>query len=253
MFKTAVASVSFRPYKAEEILKAAKKSGIEAIEWGSDVHAPVDDTEVLKKIRDLSKDFGVEVSSYGSYYRLGKDNPEVIKAYINAARILGTDCIRIWCAEKASAEISEAELKKLIGDGRIISEIAKKNNITLCLECHPFTLTDDYKSSLNFIEAVGNPNLKMYWQPNQFKSEEYNLLSARALAPVTENLHVFHWDSEYKKYPLCEGTYIWEKYLSFFKEKDHNLILEFMHDDKLETLKSTAETLRDFIKSSQRN
>ena len=29
--------------------------------------------------------------------------------------------------------------------------------------------------------------------------------------------------------------------------------LEFMHDDKLETLKSTAETLRDFIKSSQRN
>ena len=98
MFKTAVASVSFRPYKAEEILKAAKESGIEAIEWGSDVHAPVDDTEVLKKIRDLSKDFGVEVSSYGSYYRLGKDNPEVIKAYINAARILGTDCIRIWCA-----------------------------------------------------------------------------------------------------------------------------------------------------------
>ena len=42
-----------------------------------------------------------------------------------------------------------------------------------------------------------------------------------------------------------------EKYLSFFKEKDHNLILEFMHDDRLKTLKSTAETLREFIKSSQ--
>lgn len=252
MFKTAVASVSFRPYKAEEIIKAAKESGIDAIEWGSDIHAPVNDTEALKKIRDLSKVFGVGVSSYGSYYRLGKDDPKDIKAYINAAGILGTDCIRIWCAEKASAEIGNTELKKLISDGKAVSRIAKENNITLCLECHPFTLTDDYKASLNFIEAVDSPNLKMYWQPNQFKSEKYNLLSAKALAPVTENLHVFHWDSEYKKYPLCEGTYIWEKYLSFFKEKDHNLILEFMHDDRLKTLKSTAETLREFIKSSQK-
>ena len=252
MFKTAVASVSFRPYKAEEIIKASKESGIDAIEWGSDIHAPVNDTEALKKIRDLSKDFGVGVSSYGSYYRLGKDDPKDIKAYINAAGILGTDCIRIWCAEKASVEIGNTELKKLISDGKAVSRIAKENNITLCLECHPFTLTDDYKASLNFIEAVDSPNLKMYWQPNQFKSEKYNLLSAKALAPVTENLHVFHWDSEYKKYPLCEGTYIWEKYLSFFKEKDHNLILEFMHDDRLKTLKSTAETLREFIKSSQK-
>lgn len=252
MFKTAVASVSFRPYKAEEIIKAAKESGIDAIEWGSDIHAPVNDTEALKKIRDLSKDFGVGVSSYGSYYRLGKDDPKDIKAYINAAGILGTDFIRIWCAEKASAEIGNTELKKLISDGKAVSRIAKENSITLCLECHPFTLTDDYKASLNFIEAVDSPNLKMYWQPNQFKSEKYNLLSAKALAPVTENLHVFHWDSEYKKYPLCEGTYIWEKYLSFFKEKDHNLILEFMHDDRLKTLKSTAETLREFIKSSQK-
>lgn len=251
MFKTAVASVSFRPYRAEEIIKAAKESGIDAIEWGSDIHAPVGDTEALKKIRDLSKDFGVGVLSYGSYYRLGKDDPKDIKAYINAAGILGTDCIRIWCAEKASAEIGDTELKKLISDGKAVSRIAKENNITLCLECHPFTLTDDYKASLNFIESVDSPNLKMYWQPNQFKSEKYNLLSAKALAPVTENLHVFHWDSEYKKYPLCEGTYIWEKYLSFFKEKDHNLILEFMHDDRLKTLKSTAETLREFIKSSQ--
>lgn len=251
MFKTAVASVSFRPYRAEEIIKAAKESGIDAIEWGSDIHAPVGDTKALKKIRDLSKDFGVGVSSYGSYYRLGKDDPKDIKAYINAAGILGTDCIRIWCAEKASAEIGDTELKKLISDGKAVSRIAKENNITLCLECHPFTLTDDYKASLNFIESVDSPNLKMYWQPNQFKSEKYNLLSAKALAPVTENLHVFHWDSEYKKYPLCEGTYIWEKYLSFFKEKDHNLILEFMHDDRLKTLKSTAETLREFIKSSQ--
>lgn len=252
MFKTAVASVSFRPYKAEEIIKAAKESGIDAIEWGSDIHALVNDTEALKKIRDLSKDFGVGVSSYGSYYRLGKDDPKDIKAYINAAGILGTDCIRIWCAEKASAEIGNTELKKLISDGKAVSRIAKENNITLCLECHPFTLTDDYKASLNFIEEVDSPNLKMYWQPNQFKSEKYNLLSAKALAPVTENLHVFHWDSEYKKYPLCEGTYIWEKYLSFFKEKNHNLILEFMHDDRLKTLKSTAETLREFIKSSQK-
>ena len=86
----------------------------------------------------------------------------------------------------------------------------------------------------------------MYWQPNQFKSEGYNIKAASALADITRNIHVFHWDSEYKKYPLKEGTEIWKKYLSCFGGS-HTLILEFMHDDRIESLKETAATLISWL------
>ena len=250
MFKTAVTSVSFRSNTAYEIIKAAKESRLDAIEWGSDVHAPCNNPSVLKEINKMCREEGILISSYGSYYRIGKDRPEDIEPYLEAANLLGTDCIRVWCGEKGSAEIGSDGLSALADQGRKTAEIAEKAGIQLCLECHPFTLTDDYEVSRRYISEVGSPFLRMYWQPNQFKSEEYNVKSASALAEITRNIHVFHWDSEYKKYPLKEGTEIWKKYLSCFGG-DHTLILEFMHDDRIESLKETAATLISWLQEKQ--
>lgn len=246
MFKTAVASVSFRSETPYKIIKAAKESRLDAIEWGSDVHAPCGNTAALKEITKMSREEGISISSYGSYYRIGKDKPEDIKPYLEAANLLGTDCMRIWCDEKGSADIDSARFGELVTDGRKIAEIAATFGVKLCLECHPFTLTDSYEMSKHYISEVDSRFLGMYWQPNQFKSEEYNLKAAAALAEITGNIHVFQWDSEYKKYPLKEGAEIWKKYLSCFGG-DHTLILEFMHDDRIESLKETAATLISWI------
>ena len=57
------------------------------------------------------------------------------------------------------------------------------------------------------------------------------------------NVHVFNWKGT-EKYPLKDGGDIWRTYLSCF-DGGKNLLLEFMPDDKLESLKAEAEALRE--------
>ena len=103
--------------------------------------------------------------------------------------------------------------------------------------------TDDCDSSLRLLEEVARDNLRLYWQPNQFHDTAYNCAAAAALAPVTTNLHVFYWD-ESARYPLAEGEAVWREYVRPFAGQDHALLLEFMHDDRPESLAETAKTLR---------
>ncbi len=247
MFKLGVASISFRNHTPNEIIKEATKAKLDAIEWGSDVHAPCTDKNTLKEIVNQSRENGIGISSYGSYYRIGKDKTEEIIPYLEAAALLGTDTVRIWCGEKGSGYTTESELSAMIEQGKEIAEKAKEYNIKLCLECHQWTLTDDYNSALNFINRVSSDALQMYWQPNQFKSFEYNIASAKALLNYTENLHVFNWDSE-NRYPLIKAKETWKSYLEIFKEKPRFALLEFMHDDSLQSLSQTAKELKEICK-----
>ena len=94
-YRLGLVSVSFRRHSPMEILEAAKKAGVSCIEWVSDVHAPCYDTALLYEIAEMQKEYGVECSSYGTYFRLGETPIDELKDYIRAARILGTDILRL--------------------------------------------------------------------------------------------------------------------------------------------------------------
>lgn len=242
MFKFGVCSISFRKYSVDEIIEATKASGLDCIEWGSDVHVPPDNLEYAKEVCRKTHENSLYCSSYGSYYKLGVSEPNDIIPYIKTAQALGTNLIRIWGGTKGSNACTFEDLLLLNDAAQKVCKIALENNITIALECHRGTITDTYSSALDFIELVGAENLKLYWQPNQYNTEDYNLDSSKALSPYTTNIHVFNWDGD-KHLPLELGKDAWVKYLDNFKENDHTLLLEFMHDNKLESLKSTAKTL----------
>ena len=66
-------STSFRQIRnLEKIVKIARESGVDCIEWGGDVH--VKDVAAAKRAKKLCDDAGVAISSYGSYYRVGRCN-----------------------------------------------------------------------------------------------------------------------------------------------------------------------------------
>ena len=90
-------SVSFRKHSPKEILEAVRASGLSCIEWGSDVHAPCDDIQRLNEIAELQSRYGICCSSYGTYFRLGETPMEELGSYMQAAKILGTDILRVWC------------------------------------------------------------------------------------------------------------------------------------------------------------
>lgn len=238
-------SISFRGLSPEEIITEVKNAGLSCIEWGSDIHAPCCDTENLQKIADLQKEAGLFCCSYGTYFRLGASNIADLQKYINAAKILGTDILRLWCGTKSSLEYTKEEENALFSLCREAALIAENNGVTLCMECHNGTYTDTKEGAIKLMKAVNSPSFRMYWQPNQFTSEEENKQYARLLSPFTKHIHVFNW-TETSRFPLGEAAARWKEYLSYFS--DNTLLLEFMPDDNISSLKTEADALRRLIK-----
>lgn len=242
MYDLGLVSISFRKYSPEEILKAMQKAGLKVIEWGSDVHAPCTDTENLEKLVKMQESYDIKCCSYGTYFRLGVTPIEELEGYIKAAKILGTDILRLWCSDKGSAEFTEEEKKALFEEGRLAAAIAEKYGVKLCMECHNWTYTDTLATALELMEAVNSPKFKMYWQPNQFKTDEENFEYAKKIAKYVEIIHTFNWKGK-ERFPLADGIELWKKYLGKLNI-NKPLLLEFMPDDKIESLETEANALR---------
>ena len=241
MRKRGLVSVSFRSKTPKEIVSAMQKCGLSYIEWGSDVHAPQTDKARLEEIRKLCTESGICVSSYGTYFKIGANKTAELEEYIKAAKLLGTNILRLWCGTKGYAEYSPEEFKSLICECSKIAQAAEKNGVKVCMECHNNTVTDCAEGALALMRGVNSESFGMYWQPNQYKTEEENLNYARIIAPYTEIIHVFNWSGE-EKYPLKGAEEIWKKYLACFAD-DIPLLLEFMPDGKIESLETEARAL----------
>ena len=241
MFRLGLVSISFRDKTPLEIIKAAADAGLSCIEWGSDVHAPFSDTKKLTEIKKECEANGITCCSYGTYYKIGQNTDSEIMPYIEAAKILGTDVLRLWCGTKGAAEYTDDEKKALYDRCIRLSQIAQKENVRLCLECHNNTLTDTADETVKLMNTVNSPNFKMYWQPNQYKNENENLDYAKKISGITEIIHAFNWDGD-NKYPLGKAKEIWRKYLGVFG--GGTVLLEFMPDGKIESLAGEAAALR---------
>ena len=244
-YKLGLVSVSFRQHSPKEILEATKNAGLSCIEWGSDIHAPCHDIARLHEIAALQKEYGIVCSSYGTYFRLGETPTDELKYYFEAAKILGTDIVRVWCGTKSGAECSEAEKKALFDQCKTAASMAEKAGITLCMECHKKTYTQRLEDALELMRAINSPCFRMYWQPFQWQSIEENAAYAKAIAPFTYHIHVFQWKDQ-EKYSLNEGIAEWRGYLSAFSAP-RTLLLEFMPNGTIDELPAQAEALRTII------
>ena len=114
------------------------------------------------------------------------------------------------------------------------------------MECHNKTYTNRKESALELMREIDSPHFQMYWQPNQLRCEKENLEYASEIAKYTHVIHVFNWDGE-KKYPLCDAVGLWKQYLEKF-DGSLPILLEFMPDGKIESLKTEADALKEIVK-----
>ena len=147
-------SISFRDKSPLEIVQAVRAAGLSCIEWGSDVHAPCGDIQRLTEIAALQREYGIACSSYGTYFFLGQTPIEELNDYVRAAKILGTDTIRLWCGKKSGADMTDDEREQLIAECRKAARIAEENQVTFCMECHRDTYTDRPENTVSLMEAV---------------------------------------------------------------------------------------------------
>jgi len=80
-------SVTFRQLTVEEIGELATECGLQAVEWGGDVHVPPGDFAAARRALDT----GLKVAAYGSYYRAG-----VSDRARSEERRVGKECRSRW-------------------------------------------------------------------------------------------------------------------------------------------------------------
>ena len=248
-YELGLVSISFRKHTPAEIIQAVKNAGLTCIEWGSDVHAPARDTARLREIAALQEEYGVTCSSYGTYFRLGVTPLTELPDYIAAAKILGTGILRLWGGTKKGEDMTDEELAAFTDTCKQAAAIAEEAGVILCLECHMLSVTETPDYAVALMEAVNSPAFRLYWQPFQWLDSEGSLAVAKAYAPYAEHIHVFNWHPPKMapaKSPLAEAVEDWRAYLSVLPAP-RALLLEFMPDDRLETLPTEAEALRTII------
>lgn len=237
MLNLGLVSVSFRELGAGQIISLCRDNGLRQIEWGGDIHVPHGDLQAAREVYAAATAAGLQTAAYGSYYRIGREigeNPDW-QAVLDTAAALHAPIIRIWACDRGSAEISDELFSAAAAECRAICAAAATKGITVCAECHPNTLTDDYHATLRLLEAVDHPTFRLYWQPNQHRDLAYNLEAIRAMRPYITNVHTFYWEG-WSKLPIQKGAAVWAEYLRELQDFPRAFLFEFMPNGRPEEL-----------------
>lgn len=256
MNKVGICSITFRNLSCEQLIEEVKKVGLDAIEWGSDVHVLPNDIERAREVGDLTRAAGLEVSSYGSYYRVGIENEFSFEEVLASAVALGAKHIRVWAGRLGSLDVNQDYFEAVVLDSKRIAKLAKEKGIVVSYEYHGKTLTDTVESALRLLEEVNSSNMQLYWQPAVGLKIDERIANIKAVEKYLTNVHVFNWQ-QIKRLPLKEGKDEWLRYL---KEIDLStnpiepryFLLEFVKEDSLKQFYEDAKALIDIIKTSKK-
>ena len=247
--KTGLTSVSFRKLSVDDVIALAKKAGVDGIEWGSDVHVPPQDIDHVKEVAEKTKKAGLDVISYGSYYYLGSG--EDFAPYIEAAKALGTDTIRIWGGKKEKWELSGVEYEALIAEMYEIGTMAALADMVVSLEYHQHSITATAEDAAEFVKSVGLSSVRLYWQAIIGRSIEDNLADIDIVAPFLTNVHVFNYvDGMQELLSYTDGPKSWRAYAERIAKipGERAFMTEFSKGGLPESFISDAEILNEIIK-----
>lgn len=237
-------SVSFRPLSIEEIITKVKENGLNCIEWGGDVHVPVDNPDNALLVRDLTLKSGLKLLSFGSYYRC--EDFESFENVSKTAEILGTKVIRIWAGSKDADKFSDEEFKNFVNIVKKCADVAKKRNQILAFEFHFGTYNNCSENTKKLLKAIDKDNVQTYWQPMywiDYKSDEeeikINVQSIKELYKNIVGVHVYGW-KRFDRFPLKNYLEKWKEYNKVLP--DTNGYLEFFLNDKIEQFIDDAKT-----------
>lgn len=250
MINTGLVSVTFRQLSPEEIVKLLEKAGLDAVEWGGDIHVPHGDFGRAEEVRKISSAGGIKIAAYGSYYRAGCHDEKVgsFEGVLKTAVSLEAPTIRIWAGNKGSGEADEEWWKRVIEDSSAAAELAAKEGITVSFEFHRNTLTDNAKAAKRLIEGIGHPNIRSYWQPPIGESVEERIAGLDTVEPWLSNIHAYYWN-DVERRPLSEGCEEWKLYLEKAARisGQHYILMEFVKNDSPEQFLEDAAVLKKWV------
>jgi sugar phosphate isomerase/epimerase len=241
-------SVTLRALPVDDVARLAGECGLEAIEWGADVHVPPGDVAAAARVRAASDASGVAIASYGSYlFATGVVGADDWRPVLDTASALGASTVRVWAPfgdGSVPARYVDA-LHACAGD-------AAARALMLALEFHGGTATATVAGARALLDASGAPNLRTYWQPPYWRAPttpESDAREVTALGDRLAHLHVYEWAGPEDRRPLVDGTDRWHAVLHAADALggDRIAFLEFVGGDDPDALRRDARTLRALL------
>lgn len=253
MILPGLVSITFRKLSPQQIVDLVVQAGLDAIEWGGDVHAPHGDTATAREIAQMTADAGLAMPTYGSYYRVNHPQDVAFEDVLASAVALGTPEIRVWAGKVGSAVADAAYWDGVVADSRHIADLAAGEGIGIAYEFHGNTLTDSAASARRLLEAVERPTLRSLWQPPKGSTVEENRAGIDAIAPWLSHIHTFSWrieEGQTIRLPLVDYALQWKEYLARIDALDGKryALLEFVRNDDPAQFLADAATLRGWLK-----
>jgi 3-dehydroshikimate dehydratase len=256
--RTGLCSVTLRTRPADEVVAITASAGLEAIEWGADIHVPPGAVGTAESVRTATEAAGLRVASYGSYYRAGYDDPEAFEAVLASARALGAPRVRVWAGATASGKATAAERLAVISATRRVAERAAAAGIEVGLEFHGDTLTDEVDSALGLLGAVAparaGARVTTYWQPPEGVPGDEALAGLRRLLEHVTAVHVFSWWPGRERRRLAVRERLWRAAFELLAagRAPVDALLEFVPGDDPRLVAGEARTLGELVKEPYR-
>lgn len=249
MLKTGLTSVTFRNKTPEEIIGLAKDAGLEAIEWGGDIHVPHGDTAAAERIGEMTRKQGMLAESYGSYYRCAEEELP-FQTILDTAKALGCSVIRVWAGREDGRTAGEEEYQKTARTLSRAVELAGKAGIEVACEFHGGTLNDSLEDSKKLLSMA--EGLKSYWQPLFSRSAEEELEILTMLGDRLANVHTYCGIGPSQE-ALVRGEAGWTEYIRYLREyveksgRIISMLLEFVKGGRTAQFFEDARCLKQWL------
>ncbi|EPC8408701.1 sugar phosphate isomerase/epimerase family protein [Bacillus thuringiensis] len=269
--KYSLCTISFRHQLISftDIVQFAYENGFEGIElWGT--HAQnlyMQERETTERELNFLKDKNLEITMISDYLdiSLSADFEKTIEKseqLVVLANWFNTNKIRTFAGQKESKDFSEQERKEYVKRIRKICDVFAQNNMYVLLETHPNTLTDTLPSTIELLEEVNHPNLKInldflhIWESGADPIDSFHRLKPWTLHYHFKNissadyLHVFEPNNVYAAagsrigmVPLFEGIVNYDEIIQEVRNTDLFASLEWFGHNSKEILKEEMKVL----------
>ncbi|MDA2514247.1 sugar phosphate isomerase/epimerase [Bacillus cereus] len=269
--KYSLCTISFRHQLISftDIVQFAYENGFEGIElWGT--HAQnlyMQERETTERELNFLKDKNLEITMISDYLdiSLSADFEKTIEKseqLVVLANWFNTNKIRTFAGQKGSNDFSEQERKEYVKRIRKICDVFAQHNMYVLLETHPNTLTDTLPSTIELLEEVNHPNLKInldflhIWESGADPIDSFHRLKPWTLHYHFKNissadyLHVFEPNNVYTAagsrigmVPLFEGIVNYDEIIQEVRGTDLFASLEWFGHNAKEILKEEMKVL----------
>ncbi|MET2013006.1 TIM barrel protein [Microbacterium chocolatum] len=231
----------------------ARSANLDAVEWGTDVHVPLDDALAQDHIREWAGNGGPAVASLGTYFRADPSAfPGEIDAIIAAARRADAPRVRVWAGAQPSESANFSYRSMVVGKVRELAEAGAEAALTVGIELHEGTLADTEVSAARLLDEIDRPNVGSYWQPGVGIPAAHALSGLHLLVDRVVAVHAFSWWPSYERQTLSARPALWRPAFDLLRSQNRPLdvLLEFVPNDDPSLLAREADALRGLIQES---